>query len=267
MNHHKPLVFLALAASTIVLCSRSAGLAEILNQDRTGAPGSSAPCSACHNSGPFTVQTGITVFDDAMNPVTSYVPGAMYTVEFSVNSDGSPSGFGFQGTAVLDDASNAGTFSDPAANAQLQSVGTRHIVEHNALSATQTFSVAWQAPEVGKGQVSFYAVGVAANGNGGNSGDDGSPSTQFTIQEGAPEVVPGCLYAAATNYNPEANLDDGSCQFPTADSYCGDGTSYNPDTGQCEVESLGCVADLDNSGDIGAADVLVVLGQFGSTCD
>ena len=58
--------------------------------------------------------------------------------------------------------------------------------------------------------------------------------------------VPGCTDAGACNYNPNATVDDGSCDFASC-AGCTDATAcnYNPnaqdDDGSCEYEScLGC---------------------------
>ncbi|MGB0509511.1 MAG: hypothetical protein ACPGGB_01210 [Flavobacteriales bacterium] len=69
-------------------------------------------------------------------------------------------------------------------------------------------------------------------------GDDASCTT-------AP--VQGCTYVDAENYDAMANVDDGSC------TGFGGGND--------------CPADLNEDGQIGAADLLVFLGVFGSLCD
>ncbi|MEZ4800433.1 MAG: hypothetical protein R2809_11820 [Flavobacteriales bacterium] len=57
--------------------------------------------------------------------------------------------------------------------------------------------------------------------------------------------VPGCTYAVATNYNPMATLDDGSCTFETASS---------------------CPGDLDGNGIITVVDLIEFLNVFGTIC-
>lgn len=267
MKYHKPLVFIGMAFAVIVLASRSSGVAEMLNQDRTGAPGSSTPCFQCHNTGSFTTIMGIEVQDALGAAITSYVPGEEYTAVYTVSSNGSPSGYGFQATALVDnDNSNGGAFSSPSANAQLEDVGGRHIVEHNSTSASNTFTTTWTAPSSGAGDISFYAAGNVVNGNGGTSGDNGTAAVSITLQEGAAPPVSGCTYASATNYNVAANTDDGTCEFASPESHCGTGTIFNAGSGQCEVVAS-CTGDLDNDDQVGSADVLVVLGAFGSSCD
>jgi glucose/arabinose dehydrogenase len=58
--------------------------------------------------------------------------------------------------------------------------------------------------------------------------------------------VGGCTYANATNYNPSAQVDDGSCSF-----------SVNCD----------CPADLDVDGVITVQDLLLFLVEYGTLCN
>ena len=68
--------------------------------------------------------------------------------------------------------------------------------------------------------------------------DDGS-SAQFII--GCPDIS-GCIYEAATNYNSDATVDDGSCEFDIPSCMDEDADNYNADAteddGSCEY--LGC---------------------------
>ena len=48
--------------------------------------------------------------------------------------------------------------------------------------------------------------------------EDLIPDTQAT----ADNVVYGCTYSNATNYNPEATVDDGTCEFSQNDYSAGD---------------------------------------------
>ena len=67
--------------------------------------------------------------------------------------------------------------------------------------------------------------------------DDGSCATS---------VVFGCTYDAADNYDMAANVDDGSCT--------GFGVAND------------CPEDLNGDGSIGTSDILQLLGAFGTTC-
>lgn len=57
--------------------------------------------------------------------------------------------------------------------------------------------------------------------------------------------IPGCTYESATNYNPDADVDDGSCTFV----------------------SCICPADLNQDGVIGVSDLLIFIGEYGSECE
>ena len=69
-------------------------------------------------------------------------------------------------------------------------------------------------------------------------GDDASCSTNPVL---------GCTYLDAENYDATASVDDGSCT--------GFGSSND------------CPSDLNQDGAIGAGDLLIFLGEFGSTCE
>ena len=164
------------------LMASSGGVAEQQNQDRTGAPGSNSPCSACHNAGSTDAMSAFEVVAPSTNePVTSYLAGQDYLVRMVVESTNA-SRYGAQGTVVFSDGSNAGAFSMPASNVQLEDVNGRHIVEQNSLSNSNVFEVAWTAPAAGSGDAIFYMSGLACNGDGGTQGDayDGA---SFTLPE------------------------------------------------------------------------------------
>ena len=103
--------------------------------------------------------------------------------------------------------------------------------------------------------------------------------------------VAGCTDPSAANYLAGATEDDGSCADQTleeayaegysagynqgfldgdvnctpGEDYCGEGTIWSEALGICVPES--CVGDLDASGVIGTADLLIFLNVFGSTCE
>ena len=119
--------------------------------------------------------------DPATNEsVTSYLADQDYLVRMVVESSNA-SRYGAQGTAVFADGSNAGAFSMPASNVQLEDVNGRHIVEQNALSNSNVFEVTWTAPASGSGDAIFYMSGLACNGDG---GPWATPTTaSFTLPE------------------------------------------------------------------------------------
>ena len=114
------------------------------------------------------------------------------------------------------------------------------------------------------------------------------------------EEVPGCTNPDASNYNPLATDDDGTCKIfgctdPDAQNYnpiatddddscefliigtqgCtyADATNYDPeadlDNGTCEFDCSGggtCAYDTDGNNLIGSADLLVFLSIYGTDC-
>ena len=186
---------MALIFGALALMSHHNGVAEEQNKDRTGAPGSQQPCSACHNSGSYDVTPSISVypFEGADTPVTTFVPFTEYYVVFEVDASGAPAGYGFQATAVFGNGDNAGTFISCTDNAQLEDVNGRHIVEQNDLSPSNTFGLFWGAPAGGEGPVTFYASMLASNGAYGNAGDSYA-GTLLTLDEAVTDIeCPDCL--------------------------------------------------------------------------
>ena len=89
-----------------------------------------------------------------------------------------------------------------------------------------------------------------------------------------PNPILGCTYANAVNFLNYANDDDGSCLFAgCTDSIA---ANFNPiatiDDGSCgeACDSAGdstCQADNDGDGVITVSDLLILLGEFGATCE
>ena len=74
-------------------------------------------------------------------------------------------------------------FSAPSSNAQISTLGNgRQFVEQNGLSTSGEFTAKWTAPANSTGNVTFYAAGIASNGNG-NTAGDGATKTTLTLSE------------------------------------------------------------------------------------
>ena len=165
------------------LMSHHNGVAEEQNKDRTGAPGSAQPCTHCHSpAGNVNTTSTINVYDANGVAVSEYIPGTDYEVEFKVVSDGALA-YGFQATSILADGSNAGSFSSPGTNVQLEDVNGRHIVEQSDPLASGVFTATWNAPATGAGDVAFYMAGLGVNLAYGNNGDN-HHATAFSLTEG-----------------------------------------------------------------------------------
>lgn len=181
-------LFLSFAfVGSMALMSHHNGVAEEQGKDRTGAPGSDQDCTYCHQAGAAVPTSSVAVYDSEGVEVSEYIPGQVYDVEFVVESDWAV-GYGFQGTAVMAGGANAGEFSSPGTNVQLENVGSRHIVEHSDVHASGVFNVVWTAPEQGTGEVAFFNAGLAVNGAYGNSGD-AYHGTAHSIGEGIDDSV------------------------------------------------------------------------------
>lgn len=167
-----------LIAGALALLSNAAGRGTISGQGASGAPGDGLTCASgnCHGStGSFGTEINISLSKDG-EEVSSYLPGETYALAITINATmGTPSRYGFQMTAVVDqDNSGAGAFSDVSSNAQMLNLNGRAYLEHNGPSNSETFMATWTAPEEGSGDVTVFAAGIAANGNGGTSGDTGA---------------------------------------------------------------------------------------------
>ena len=182
MKHSSLLVPFAIAGLAGLVAS-SNGVAEEQNRDRTGAPGSHPVCTSCHNSAGASVTAAFEVLDwNTEEMVTEYMPGQDYIVRMVVVGGDASMDYGMQSTVVLTDGSNAGSFGSVSTNAQLDDVGGRHIVEHNAPSSSNSFDVTWTAPAAGSGDADFYMSALAVNGNGTTGGDTYVGAT-FTLPE------------------------------------------------------------------------------------
>lgn len=174
-NNYLLPIGIVLIAGGILFQSNSSGPAASGSR-ATGAPGDGATtCVTCHSGGGFgTVNIDFTINTDSGNAVTSYMPGATYTLEVNVSSSsGTPSGYGFQAISLIDAANNpTNSFQNPGSGVRLSTTASRQYAEHNTTSSTGNFSVDWVAPAAGSGDVTFYLGANAVNGNGINGGDN-----------------------------------------------------------------------------------------------
>ena len=92
-----------------------------------------------------------------------------------------------------------------------------------------------------------------------------------TYDDGSCELV-GCTDPAACNHNISASSDDGSCDYSCKGCTYAQAENYHPgasqDDGSCTFEiSLGsCVFDTNDDQYIGSEDLLNFLSVFGSVC-
>lgn len=148
----------------------SHGVANIDQKDRTGAPGSSANCSACHNSGiSFSTVPSIVVTENS-NIITAYEPLKKYTVTVDIQSSGNIA-HGFQITGLLDD-NTFGGLVESVNDGQKIVLNDKWYFENSKNETGGSYSMNWIAPPAGSGNVTFYGSALATNGDGKTSGDD-----------------------------------------------------------------------------------------------
>ena len=80
---------------------------------------------------------------------------------------------------------------------------------------------------------------------------------------GIDESVTGCTISVADNYDPAAEVDDGSCVYS---GFCGPGTIWSFELQQCVPAEGVCSEDLNGNGLVEVSDLLQLLNVFGSLC-
>lgn len=186
----------------------SSGPAFFNSTGYTGAPDDDAlTCGSCHNANAFgavTVTLATTEGEEAtysqINPTSIEV-----TVAAAM---GMPSGYGFQLIAFnMDDTPLDVTYSNLSANMQETVVASngRKYLEHNAASASNTFTFDFQPNAVTGTQIRFHIAANAVNGAAGNGGDSGSGGLVFTLEEKALAVQLSDFDATRTRGGIELN--------------------------------------------------------------
>ncbi len=152
----------------------------------TGAPGEST-CAVCHSGLVNPDDRGKVRLEDLPN---GYIPGEQYLLKLSVlHPDPDRRRWGFQMTALTDlGNAPAGEFpvvgnrglADPMRTQRKIGGpdGRRQYMSHTAESTADlsrrggdSWRIAWEAPPMDMGSITFYAVGNAANGDRTLSGD------------------------------------------------------------------------------------------------
>jgi Secretion system C-terminal sorting domain len=156
--------------------------------DRTGRTNVNTTCKSCHSGttyGSVTIVQEVT--DSAGAVITSYKPGAAYTVKLTINKTaGTPVGYSFQwvGVKAATTTAQAGTPSTTQTGTAVRTSGTLKYVEQSVRLATNVINFTWVAPAAGTGSVKMFFVGMAVNGNNNDGGTDTcSPSTNATLTE------------------------------------------------------------------------------------
>ena len=178
-----PLGLLILALATM---SNSGGRAASGNSAATLAPGdgtTTCASSFCHGTNSYDPSMSVEVSDTDGNLVTEYTLDQTYTVKVTIDAgSGTPIGYGFQVVSLDGEDNNYNAWgSNLPGGTQISELsnGRQYFEQTNALP-TNSFEIEWTAPAEVQGDMTFYAAGLAVNGNG-NTGGDGGTSTTFTL--------------------------------------------------------------------------------------
>lgn len=153
-----------MSAALITLTSNSNGP----DSNRTGAPGSSGNCGACHgNNADATANISIEISDNG-TPVSQYVPGKTY--DLNLKATGNSSKIGFQLTLINSSNKTAGSITNTPSGTTVQNSAGQQYWGHST-PGSGNWSAKWTAPAAGTGDVRIFACLVLSNSNGNNGGD------------------------------------------------------------------------------------------------
>ena len=170
---------------------------------RTGAPGDAGTCVTCHSGTGGTGALVMSLYD--FNP--TYVGGQTDTLVIGIGAPGA-SRWGFELTALKDsDNSMAGSFaptSDNPVQTASEASGGKFYMGHRSNGAiapldlndgtewgfpTGGWLVEWTPPPQGSGNVTFYAAGIAANGDQLSGSTDTTYTAVYHVTEQASSPV------------------------------------------------------------------------------
>lgn len=140
---------------------------------KTGAPGEGT-CLDCHGGTSNSNSSSVTLTFSGTN--NTYEPGQTYTI--TVDASAGTSRYGFQAITLNGSNQMAGSFTvTDGARTQIRTSGSKAYVSHKqggtgANNQATSWSFDWTAPAAGTGDVTLYTSVLAANGNGGTSGDN-----------------------------------------------------------------------------------------------
>lgn len=192
------------------------------NTGSVGDGGTTCAQSFCHSGAPEFYYTLGSITSTVPN--TGYVPGQTYTITASITKSGHNI-FGFELTSETPGGTKIGTLSSTSSETQLtnNTNAVTHTSSGNFGSGSKSWSMDWQAPSAGTGEIVLQAAFNVTNGNGSPSGDtlyidsihvqeDSSasaiPSAQM-VQENSITVYPTPAKDRITLQNVPQELKDG----------------------------------------------------------
>lgn len=139
---------------------------------KTGSPGDGSDCTSCHAGTAMNQEFWILSTDLLLS---GYVPGQTYDV-FVSGFDENAEKFGFEATAEDNAGNKVGAFTAGMLGFT-QTVNNNEAITHTALGTTPLADTGtvwffqWTAPATNVGDITMYTAVNAADGMGGNSGD------------------------------------------------------------------------------------------------
>ena len=186
----------------------------------TSSPGENN-CTNCHNTYNANAGAGsVSITSDMVN--WQYTPGTQYTINVTVAYTGKSNwGMGFE--ALLPSGANGGTLAAGTGttlkNATVGGNSRRNVCQSSMAtgSNSKTFTFHWTAPVAGTGNVTFYAVGLAANGTGNENGDYVYTTSQ-AITEAPAGVAEMEVKALEINLFPNPAVDQLNVNYALSES-------------------------------------------------
>ncbi|MFM7016562.1 MAG: choice-of-anchor V domain-containing protein [Bacteroidota bacterium] len=171
---------LALSLTTLSVISYPQGAPSGVANDPLGG---NSTCTDCHSGTAITATTQATITSTI--PAAGYTPGTVYTVTATVTYAGR-STFGFEVSPQNSSGTKLGTLTLTSSSTTKLVGSSKYITQTQAgttgTSGSHTWTFNWTAPAAGSGAVTFYGAFLAANGNGGSSGDQ-TYKTSYTVAE------------------------------------------------------------------------------------
>ena len=153
---------------------------------KTGSPNDNTSCLQCHNA-----INGNNGSISSNIPITGYVPNEVYTISTNITQNGINK-FGFEITAEQNNIGSSKVGNFIITNNEIQYTNNNHAVTHTPGSSisnnSKSWSMQWQAPNSGNGEITFYAAFIAANGDGTSAGDNIHFAT-LNVNEGISNTI------------------------------------------------------------------------------
>lgn len=145
---------------------------------KTGGAGEGT-CNGCHvgtdNSGAGSLVVSVQGLDTVQQDST-------YTVNVHIAGDASRNKYGFELIARDSSDASVGTFTiTDSDDSQILTSNNDSYVSHKNATADTTWTFKWQAPSDYKGQVTFYAAGVASTSKSSNNHSTYTTSTSVYV--------------------------------------------------------------------------------------